>query len=208
MCRGHFGDHRRTLRRNASSETGTGTGTGQLYHGPLAKTYRNLKIFSLTSLGLAASMTPFFFIVESTLPLSARVGLAGVVMGTGGISTALVGWCGSPYVSALRKVGDGDLEAVEMETTTLLLKRRFTTVYDWKWFLRESGRPFAKWELANDVEGSKKAKEEVREETVAETRDDEGRVLGRWIVTWKDGRGVCRGEGKIVRYFNVHEELL
>ncbi|KAH8114218.1 hypothetical protein DFH11DRAFT_1596628, partial [Phellopilus nigrolimitatus] len=48
------------------------------------------------------------------------------------------------------------------------------------------------------------------EETVAETMNAQGRVLGRWFVLWNDDgtKGVCRGEGKVQRFFNVHEELL
>jgi len=47
------------------------------------------------------------------------------------------------------------------------------------------------------------------EETVAETLDGSGRVLGRWIVTWaENGEGSCRAEGRVETHFNVHEELL
>jgi hypothetical protein len=36
------------------------------------------------------------------------------------------------------------------------------------------------------------------EETVAETMDGAGNVLGRWIVTWgENGEGSCRAEGRI-----------
>ncbi|GJJ08606.1 hypothetical protein Clacol_002825 [Clathrus columnatus] len=175
-----------------------------LYEGPLGSTYRKLKGFSLASLGLASSMTPFFFLIDTSLPLNAKIILASTVLGTSGISTALVGWCGKPYVSRLWQSEDG--ATLEMETITLHLKRRFTTVYDWKTFLRESERPFAKWELVNEVE--KKNVGDVQlpeEETVAETRDEKGRVIGRWIVQWKDGhihnrKGICFGEGRITRF--------
>ncbi|KAF8581096.1 hypothetical protein K439DRAFT_1355108 [Ramaria rubella] len=149
-------------------------------------------------------MYPLFFLIESTLPMSARAALALTALGTSGISTALVGWCGAPYVSMLRQLPEG--QGVEMETATLFLKSRYTSVYDSKLFLRDTGRPFAKWELAKAVEGKKEEGE--FEETVAETRGRDGRVVGRWIVRWKDGKGECRGVGKVVRYFNIHEELL
>ena len=36
------------------------------------------------------------------------------------------------------------------------------------------------------------------EETVAETLDGAGNVLGRWIVAWgENGEGSCRAEGRI-----------
>lgn len=168
---------------------------GRVYHGPLSRTFRNLKLFSLTSFGLASSITPFFFIIESTLPLSARIALAGVSIGTSGVSTALVSWCGAPYVSTLRRLGK-EADGIEMETTTLFLKARHTRVYD-PLFLRDTGRPFAKWELAEAMEGGKEQKDVA--ETVAETRDGKGRVLGRWIVEWKGGRGKCRGVGEVIR---------
>jgi len=176
-----------------------------MYYGPLSKTFRNLKIFSLTSFGLVSSMTPLFFIIESTLPLSARVALAATTVGTSGISTALVSYCGSPYVNRLRRL-PAEVGGIEMETTTLFMKSRYTSVYDSS-FLRDStGRPFAKWELADAVDGAKEEGE--TEETVAETKDAEGNVLGRWIVRWENGRGECRGVGRVIRYFNIHEELL
>lgn len=175
--------------RNVSSET------VPVYHGPLAQTFRNVKIFSLTSLGLATSMTPLFFIIESALPMSARVALAATALGTSSISTALVGWCGAPYVSTLRRLPDG---GIEMETMTLHLRSRYTCVYDPTLFLRETRRPFAKWELVDNVEG--KMGESKMEETVAETKDKHGRVLGRWVVQWRDGKGRCRGVGNIIRW--------
>ena len=166
-----------------------------VYHGPLANTFRNVKIFSLTSFGLASAMTPLFFVIESALPISAKVALAITALSTSGISTALVSWCGAPYVSTLRRLPDGG--GIEMETMTLLLQSRYTSVYDPTSFLRDTGRPFAKWELADKVEGNKE--ENNMEETVAETKDRDGHVLGRWIVQWKDGKGECRGVGKVTR---------
>ena len=64
------------------------------------------------------------------------------------------------------------------------------------------------------------------EETVAETRDQNGTIIGRWVVQWgENGQGTCHQVGRVVRcassfflviglltwsfsYFNVHEELL
>lgn len=176
------------------------------------------------------------FIVESSLPFVARVALAATALMTSGVSTTLVAWCGKPYVVAVRSVPleeptSADLEpssAVQLETSTLLLHPRYTTIYD-SAFLKESKRPFAKWELADTIVLKEKTAGGSGEETVAETADAKGNVLGRWIVRWnEDGTtGTCRGVGPITQYvcfcfcfqasdeaggvcrhFNVHEELL
>lgn len=190
------------------------------YHGPLTQTFRRLKIFSLSSLGLSCIMTPFIFIVESSLPLPARIVLAATALSTSSISTALVGWAGASYVVDLRRLSpaeNGNIEGIEMTTLTLTLKRLVTRVYDAD-FLVETKRPFAKWELVQSVLLPPPTEDAVmtvkggppgEEETIAETFNAEGNIVGRWIVKWEnDGAGTCRGIGKVVRYFNVHEELL
>jgi hypothetical protein len=143
------------------------------------------------------------FIVESSLPVTARFALATTAVTTSGISTALVAWCGSPYVVTLRKVkeDDGETEVLEMTTMTLLLRKLVTHVYDTE-FLVDSKRPLAKWELAEEIEtrDDKAGGIPGQEETVAETMDASGNVVGRWVVKWKDERkGTCHGIGKIVR---------
>ncbi|TCD61952.1 hypothetical protein EIP91_007692 [Steccherinum ochraceum] len=206
------------LSNNASGE--------YVYHGPLAQTFRRLKIFSLSSFTLSVVMTPLLFVLETTssLPLVARVALASIALGTSGVSTALVGWCGSPYVSTLRWLPATDAqqppaasptEIVELTTHTLAMKLRVTKVYD-AGFLVPANRPFATWELAEafrlpaaEVEHGKASGLLPREETVAETYNAKGKVVGRWIVQWaEDGTGTCEGSGKVVRYFNVHQEIL
>lgn len=181
------------------------------YNGPLAPTFRRLKIFSLASFGLSAVLSPFMFIVESSLPTSARIGLAGIALTTSGVSTMLVGWCGKPYVTTLRHLrpseNDG-IEGLEMTTLSLTLRKRITRVYDVD-FLVETTRPFAKWELAQNVsffpvkdstESIKQAGESGQEEMIAETIADNGEVLGRWIVKWEEnGVGRCRQVGNVIR---------
>ena len=181
------------------------------YQGPLGPTFKRLKVFSLASLGLSTALTPFMFIVESSLPTSARVGLAGMALTTSGISTLLVGWAGAPYVTELRHIcasSNEGVEGLEMTTMTLTLRKIVTRVYDVD-FLVQTERPFAKWELANIVSfpPGKDGKEAVRksgqpgeEETVAETTNATGEVLGRWIVRWEEnGVGRCRHVGKVIR---------
>lgn len=71
------------------------------------------------------------FIVESNLPLTARFALASIAVGTSGISTGLVAWCGLPYVTALRRLmpeENSGAEGIEMTTLNLFLRPKITTV--------------------------------------------------------------------------------
>ena len=130
---------------------------------------------------------------------------------TSGISTLLVGWAGAPYVTELRHIcasSNEGVEGLEMTTMTLTLQKIVTRVYDVD-FLVQTERPFAKWELADIVsfppgkdgkEAARKSGQPGEEETVAETTNVTGEVLGRWIVKWEEnGVGRCRNVGKIIR---------
>ncbi|OAX36878.1 hypothetical protein K503DRAFT_784040 [Rhizopogon vinicolor AM-OR11-026] len=165
-------------------------------------------------------MTPFIFMVESSLPFSARIVLAATALSTSSMSTALVGWSGASYVVNLRRLppaDNGGIEGIEMTTLTITLKQLVTRVYDAD-FLVGTKRPFAKWELAQsillpppkeDALMAAKGGAPGEEETIAETFNSRGEIVGRWIVKWEsDGAGTCRGTGTVVRHFNVHEELL
>ena len=162
-------------------------------------------------------MTPFLFILETTssLPVVARVALASIALSTSGVSTALVGWCSSPYVSVLRWLPTAGAqehsavnptEVVELTTHTLLMKPRITKIYD-AGFLVPANRPFASWELAEafrlppeEAEHERANGLLPREETIAETFDYRGKVVGRWIVKWEeDGTGTCGESGNVVR---------
>ncbi|KAH9944574.1 hypothetical protein B0H21DRAFT_665655, partial [Amylocystis lapponica] len=180
------------------------------YHGPLATTFRRLKIFSLSSLTLTFALTPFIFIMETTsaLPLAGRCSLAAIALATSGVSTALVAWCGKPYVTTLRWLApEGNAaRGVEMTTLTLGLHERITRVYDTA-FLVPTNRPFATWELAEafhlpsaEVAQARGEGTLPREETIAETKDKKGDVVGRWVVKWnEDGAGACREVGRVPR---------
>ncbi|CAA7258964.1 unnamed protein product [Cyclocybe aegerita] len=152
--------------------------------------------------------------------MSARLALASIALGTSGLSTALVSWCAKPYVTTLRRFrpdGSGTAEELEMTTLSLTLQPRITKVYDPS-FLIETRRPLAKWELAEKIAltpirthavGTNLHPADGQEETVAETADANGNVMGRWIVKWgENGVGTCHQVGHVIRYFNVHEELL
>jgi hypothetical protein len=172
------------------------------YQGPLASTFRRVKIFSLSSFALSVALAPFMFIIESSLPLSARFILAATAITTSGVSTALVSWCGDPYVISLRPLKSPDnhgVEGLEMTTYSLWLRKRVTRVYDTE-FLVGTKRPLANWELAQSIQAPEKGATQGQEETVAETLDASGTLLGRWIVRWgADNRGTCRRVGKVVR---------
>jgi len=177
--------------------------------------FKRLNVFSLSSLSLCTMMAPFMFVIETNLPWSARAFLATTAIGTSGVSTGLIAWAGRSYVTALRctKSPTNDaIQQLEMTTLTLRLQPRITRVYD-PLFVVPTERPFAKWELAQLVLLPPHLRATPpapgQEETVAETTDAQGRVLGRWIVRWaENGEGACHEEGTVMRYFNVHEELL
>ncbi|KAH8828478.1 hypothetical protein DL96DRAFT_1603428 [Flagelloscypha sp. PMI_526] len=173
------------------------------YAGSLSGTMRRLKIFSLSSLALTTTMTPFLFIVESELPFMARCSLAATAMLTSGVGTGLVSWGAKSYVTKMRKT-TGPEETLEFETSTMFLKKRVTRIYD-PAFLTESDKPFPNGKLARSVNASS-SQGEGEQETVAETLDDKGNVVGRWIVTW-DGKGVghCSKVGHVVGNFNIHQ---
>ncbi|TFK23139.1 hypothetical protein FA15DRAFT_705702 [Coprinopsis marcescibilis] len=185
------------------------------YEGPLSNTWRKLKLFSLASFGFSTTLAPFMFVVESGLPYSARFALASLAVGTSGVSTSLVSWCAKPYVTTLRRYtpeDNGGQEVLELTTMTLMLRPRVTTVYD-PAFLVETRRPMAKWELAREITHSASAGGQTpavgTQETIAETADHNGQIIGRWVVEWREGGiGTCHEAGTVVRHFNVHEELL
>ncbi|KAF5393466.1 hypothetical protein D9757_000473 [Collybiopsis confluens] len=203
-----------------------------IYEAPLTSTFRRLKTFSLASLALSTSFAPLIFIIESQLPFFARSVLAFLAVGTSSISTALVAWVAKPYVTTLRRldpISNGGGSGLELVTATWTLRKRITRVYDSS-FLTTTTRPFAKWQLANEMTLPSLVLDEATirpsEETVAETFDGNGNLVGSWVVTWDaedttvgsestggEGKGAgglkgrCRAVGSVVRHFQVHPEL-
>jgi len=229
-CVGRHNHYFRSLSSSSATSNSDASLPGSLanptYNGPLAPTFRRLKIFSLSTLGLSTVISPFIFVIESSLPTTARIALASTALGTSAISTTLVNWVGKPYVAQLKPIlAEGEtldpkkvVTSVEMTTYSLALRKRVTKVYDTS-FLVPAERPFASWRLANKMmftneELENKIPERNSEETVAETFGENGGLLGRWIVKWdihpEGGTvvGECHEVGKVVKYFNVHEELL
>jgi hypothetical protein len=199
------GDHPTWPTRFHSTNASPEQGEAFVYRGPFASTYRNLKIFSLSSLALSSAFTPLIFVMESSLSFAPRLALASVTLLTGGLSTAMIAWCGRPYVTLLRNLNpaeNGGLHGLEMTTTTMFLHPLLTRVYDIN-FLVDTKRPFAKWELAQTTTVPA-SKVNNREETVAETFDRHGQIIGRWIVTWDgQGNGTCRKVGKVARLVRI-----
>jgi hypothetical protein len=117
----HSGIDAKKLEPSISKET-------DIYHGPLTTTFRRLKIFSLASLGLSVTLSPFMFILEANLPVSARLALISVAIGCSSTSTALISWCAKPYVITLRRSYKDGAEEIEMTTVNLFLQPRITKV--------------------------------------------------------------------------------
>ena len=120
--------------RQLPASSSSNSDDSSTYHGPLANTFKKLKIFSLASLSLSITLAPVMFLIESNIPVSGRVALASIAIGTSGISTALVGWCGKPYVKTLKRLKTGDgVEGLELITYNLFLRPRVTRVSCKRW---------------------------------------------------------------------------
>jgi hypothetical protein len=126
-----------------------------IYLGPLARTARFLKLFSVSSLGIAIVATPFIFLVKSGMTFEFRSALAGAALFTSMSSTALIHFCLSPYVTQITLPGESndmppdyvapittDTE-LTLETMTFFAKPRYTRlrVRD----LMPSTRIFSSW---------------------------------------------------------------
>lgn len=71
----------------------------QVYLGPLAKTAKYLKLFSISSLVVTCSLSPLIFFIDAGLSTVVRTILFGAALGTSGLSTALIHWCIHPYTT-------------------------------------------------------------------------------------------------------------
>ena len=180
--------------------------------------FAGLRIIALSSLALSVGLAPVIMTVEASLPTTARLFFVATAMFTGIGGTTLIRYMGSPHVVRARLVYPQPRETtsspqtavdspsgfLELHTQTLFSRPRVTRIYD-SAFLTDTGRGFATMELASKVSYIPDESDNMaREETVAETADASGKVLGRWIVTWSaDGTGICRGVGAITRYVHL-----
>jgi hypothetical protein len=103
------GGYRTPLRIAPSNNTIAARDTVKVvYEGPLRKAVRGLKAFSISSLILSASMTPFILTMEANLPMVARVSLvtagnaifytSNAALGASVLSTGIIHYFLSPYV--------------------------------------------------------------------------------------------------------------
>ncbi|KAG9041999.1 hypothetical protein FS837_011467 [Tulasnella sp. UAMH 9824] len=184
---------------------------GAFYHGPLTKTFQSLKVFSLSSLALCCSVSPFIYLVDANMATSARTGLVVFAITTSSFSTSLVGWLARPYAIAMRRLtptatssitSSADAStpfvapgAVEIITKNVFLQERRTKVYD-PIFLGPTKRRFAKWELLEGLvvdtsaeESPNPSRKAGQTEVAAETFDKNGKVKGRWLTRWKKQEG-------------------
>lgn len=146
------------------------------YIGPMRMAYYRLKLFSLSSLSVAAIFAPIFMLWPHKMEMAARLGITVTTLGASSVSTALISWIGSPYVGhmTLRRsatdsvpmhyISDGVNEVVledtpsdprihasepyylEMATLSWNMRSLKTMVYSPS-LLRATTRPLATWEL-------------------------------------------------------------
>lgn len=184
------------------------------YTGPLARTFRNLKLFSLSSLGLITGLSPVIFVIDAPgIPMSARCAMVGTALAMSGASTGLIAWSGAPYVSSMRRLAplpaptasaravktveapngtsasisaNVHPDAVEMATKTLFLRDMYTQVYD-PAILGPTNRLFATWELQPYIRAPADANNASR------TRSGAEEVIARTL----DSEGKIRGEWRV-----------
>ncbi|CDZ98387.1 hypothetical protein [Phaffia rhodozyma] len=170
-----------------------------VYQGPVAKAFKLLKAFSLSSLCVSTALSPFIFILDAPLGMAGRIFLAGCAISTTILSTAMIGWCSSPYVNTIEllepKTEENPTPAIRLLTYNALLQARYTTITT-PLFVHDSPRPLSTWALGP----LKYAPNEPYPDIVAQTEDKNGKIIGRWDGEFE--------EGKINRVFMVHEDLL
>lgn len=183
----------------------------QLYNGSLSDVYRKLKVFSFGSLGAAFAISPIITILDAPINTAGRIFLITTALGTSITSTAMINWCGKPYVSSMKVLSSGDRQMVELITHSFTLKKLRTVVHDTRW-LRRADRPLATWEVCDGElrVGAAEGRDEGVKEVVAETFDVKSdKKIGEWFVVWKRDGDLVVAEvqktGAVDIYFNVDE---
>ncbi|KAJ1658894.1 hypothetical protein IWQ61_001944 [Dispira simplex] len=72
-----------------------------IYEGPLDKTAKYLKRFSIASLSATVLLAPLIMTLDSGLGMEIRTVLAGSALATSGVSTGLIHWALYPYITKL-----------------------------------------------------------------------------------------------------------
>ncbi|ORZ12278.1 hypothetical protein BCR42DRAFT_356274 [Absidia repens] len=138
-------------RRFSSKVDQQGTAT-TIYTGPLSGVAKKLKLFSVTSLGLGCSISPFVFIIDVPVPFIAKTALVGAAVATSAASTGLIQWVMSPYVTKITTNDASDPKELTIHTLSFLAKDHTTKVpVD---SLAPSSRIFTSL-MVSDVEKSK-----------------------------------------------------
>ena len=127
-----------------------------VYVGPLHKTTRLLKRFSVGSFGLAIAAVPFLMTIDAAVGPEMRMALASTAILTSGGSTAMVYYAMNPYITRITLPGlenpaTTEYEAARIDENTILnvqswsfLGRPKSTLVMLK-ELRKTQRPFATW---------------------------------------------------------------
>ncbi|EIM21214.1 hypothetical protein WALSEDRAFT_46690 [Wallemia mellicola CBS 633.66] len=186
----------------------------QLYNGSLSDVYRKLKVFSFGSLGAAVAISPIIAILDAPINTAGRVFLITTALGTSVTSTAMINWCGKPYVSSMKVLVNpsNSRQSVELITHSLTLRKLRTVVHDTQW-LRRADRPLASWEVSDGELTSTigEGRDHDVREVIAETFDVKSdKKIGEWFVIWKRSGDSLTAEvqksGAVDRYFNVDEK--
>lgn len=158
-----------------------------VYEGPLGNTFKLLKLFSLSSLGLSTAISPFIFILESSLPTSGRVFLAVTAMATTSFSTWLISLFTTPYVNAVTRFtsagDDRSRTLMTLTTADVLTRPRHVTLLpleNGSSILTASERPMTNFKIECAKSADKAADESNR--TVGVVQDSKGKVTGLWKV--------------------------
>lgn len=180
----------------------------------------------------------FFLAPAAEVTLVARAAMYATGLLTSGGGTALVNFVSKPYVGkmALIKQEGSPSPALELYTLSWRVRPLKTTIFRPE-FIRPTSRPFAIWELTEnpnsssdsiavpEFAGNNNTDGQVKQVLVSQTVDAvNGKVVGSWwarnvpgTATRVDDGGEdgnfrqdieCFAEGKPVRHFQVHEELL
>ncbi|KAK9667443.1 hypothetical protein K7432_017860 [Basidiobolus ranarum] len=144
----------------------------QLYVGPLANTAKYLKVFSVSSLALTFAVCPAVYLIDAPISFGMRSILVGAAIATSTISTGLVHWCLSPYVTKITVSEEHNGEHIIQEvlsdanplktSATVITPSTELTLYTYKFFggirssqvkvgdLEPSTRPFTSWGIKKD----------------------------------------------------------
>ncbi|KAJ1984325.1 hypothetical protein H4R33_004418 [Dimargaris cristalligena] len=107
-----------TSTTNPAPEAESNISSKVIYQGPLAKTAKYLKRFSMTSLTATFVLAPLIMTIDSGLAPEIRTVLASSAIATSGVSTALIHWAMHPYITKLTAISSDTDQTVASPTTT------------------------------------------------------------------------------------------